>query len=718
MASSGGISSVASGGFFGRQMVPPFAPLSRPDVRLYLTSTTLLFAELLLIRWIPANVIYVGFFRNFLLMASFLGIGLGILWGRDPHRVALSPFGPLLLGVCLLVATGQISIQLRSPGEIFFGLSENKAADVNFIVLPTLVALAALLMAGLAVPLGGLLTSMAPLRAYAIDIAGSMTGIAAFTLLSALGTPPIVWFGVLGALLALGAFGVGVTRASLVTGTTFALTLLVIAGMARPAQVWSPYYRIDRYTFDGIEELDVNGIPHQALWPVSRSEANPIYNQIYRWFPGRTYANVLIVGAGSGSDVALALHEGAQHVDAVDIDPAIQAIGVADHPNRPYDDPRVTRIVDDGRAFLRRTTTKYDLVVFALPDSLTLVSTSANVRLESFLFTSEAFADVRDHLTGDGVFVLYNYYRDAWLPQKIAGMLNDAFGSAPLVRFHNVTTATLAAGPAVAALHGGPPPGDRADPVDLATAPAAATDDWPFLYLIEPYIAPYYVGALGLILGFALLMVWRAAKRSGTTMRRFSPHFFLLGVAFLLLETRSLVTFSLLFGTTWLVNSMVFFAVLASVLAAIAVNARWKIRRPALLYAALFVSLGLAWMLPPASLLIDPPWLRYVLAAALAFAPVFCANLVFSYSFRDTRSADMAFASNVLGATTGGAVEYLALITGYQALLVVVAATYALAWLAGSRVRILADIDLVDDADRQLPSASAEGPRPGDARGV
>ena len=67
------------------------------------------------------------------------------------------------------------------------------------------------------------------------------------------------------------------------------------------------------------------------------------------------------------------------------------------------------------------------------------------------------------------------------------------------------------------------------------------------------------------------------------------------------------------------------------------------------LYAGLFGSLALAIALPPAQLLLDPPWLRYVIAAALAFAPIFFANLVFSYSFRDTKAADMAFASNLLG---------------------------------------------------------------------
>ena len=165
-------------------------------------------------------------------------------------------------------------------------------------------------------------------------------------------------------------------------------------------------------------------------------------------------------------------------------------------------------------------------------------------------------------------------------------------------------------------------------------------------------------------------------------------------MAFLLLETRSLVSFSLLFGTTWIVNALAFFAILASVLVAILINARFPIRHPSVFYVGLFVALGVAFLLPPEQLLIDPPWLRYVIAAALALTPVFFANLVFSHSFRDTATADMAFASNLLGAMVGGALEYLALLTGYRALLPLVAVLYLLAWLFATRWRRLADRDL------------------------
>jgi hypothetical protein len=394
--------------------------------------------------------------------------------------------------------------------------------------------------------------------------------------------------------------------------------------------------------------------------------------------------------------VALALSKGVGHVDAVEIDPAIQGIGIDQHPDRPYADPRVTRIVNDGRAYLRTTEKRYDLVIFALPDSLTLVSTAANIRLESFLFTEEAFAAVRDHLSPDGVFVLYNLYRQPWLIAKLADELDHVFGAPPLVRTYFATSATLANGPAVIALNGGPPPGDAVDPVPDAGSPEPrpATDDWPFLYLRTPFVAPYYLLALALILVAAGAAVAVGARATGTSLRRFSPHFFVLGIAFLLLETRSLVSFSLLFGTTWIVNALAFFGILASVLVAIAVNARFPMRRPAPFYVGLFATLALAFLLPPEQLLLDPPWLRYLLAGGLAFAPVFFANLVFSYSFRETRTADMAFASNLLGAMVGGALEYLALLSGYRMLLILVAALYVLAWLFATRWRRLADHDL------------------------
>ncbi len=667
-------------------------PLGGPSARLFLTSAALLFVELFLIRWIPANVVYVGFFTNFLLIASFLGIGLGILLGRAGVRPLLAPFPLLLFAVVKLVSVAQLNVRLGSPDDIFIGPAAlSGVADTNVLVLVLVVGLAAAVMAALALPLGPLLRSMPPLRAYGTDITGSLTGIALFTLLSGLGTGPTTWMVVVSAIAVLLALGQGVSPWSAVSAAALVATILV-AGAG--TDIWSPYQRITVFETPTVVGLDVNGLPHQQF-SKDPSKVGFFYTQIDKWFPGRHFSNTLIVGSGNGVDAAVALRRGDGHIDAVEIDPRILEFGFARYPSRPYQDPRVTSIVDDGRAFLRNNKAKYDLIIFAQPDSLTLFSTASNIRLESFLFTTQAFASVRDHLAPDGLFVLYNFYWQPWLIDRLGGMLATTFQQPAVVAYYSEVghAAVLADGPLLA-ITGGLPPGGTGQQLDTGNAPAPPTDDWPFLYLRQPGIASYYLAALGLILVLATASIFTAARVSGLSFRRFSPHFFVLGAAFLLLETRSLVTFGLLFGNTWIVNSLVFFAILLSVLAAIGVSGRVRLGSSLPLYLTLFGSLVLAWVLPPDSLLIDPPILRYTLASAIAFVPVFLANLCFTYSFRDTKTADMAFASNLLGAIVGGTLEYLALLTGYQALLLIVGLLYFCAYLLARHIRVLADQEL------------------------
>jgi hypothetical protein len=167
-------------------------------------------------------------------------------------------------------------------------------------------------------------------------------------------------------------------------------------------------------------------------------------------------------------------------------------------------------------------------------------------------------------------------------------------------------------------------------------------------------------------------------------MRSYLDLFFM-GAAFLLLETKNVVQFALLFGTTWFVNALVFFGILLAVLGAVEVARRIRFREPTLLYAALFASLLLAWAIQPQTLLSLGAPLRFAAAVSLAFAPVFLANLVFAQRFRDVGSSTVAFATNLLGAMVGGVLEYSSLLLGYRNLLVVVALIYGLALLFGRR---------------------------------
>jgi spermidine synthase len=111
-------------------------------------------------------------------------------------------------------------------------------------------------------------------------------------------------------------------------------------------------------------------------------------------------------GLGTGNDVAAALRAGAGAVDAVEIDPAIQELGRIYHPELPYSDPRVRFVNDDARSFLRTTSATYDLIVYGLLDSHTLLSHASSVRLDSFVYIVEGFRETRAHLRDDGVVSL------------------------------------------------------------------------------------------------------------------------------------------------------------------------------------------------------------------------------------------------------------------------------------------------------------------------
>ena len=517
-----------------------------------------------------------------------------------------------------------------------------------------------------------------PLEAYRLDIAGAILGTFGFSVLAFLGAPPLVWGLVMAGLLFL------LLDANVRAIRYLAVTVVLLAIPSFTGNhTWSAYYDIqtqDHMDDAGVQIL-VNGIPHQDIAPVDLRIAreDPYFWPYQQLSSSQPPQEVLIVGAGTGSDVAVALVEGVGHIDAVEIDRALYQVGVDKNPDQPYADPRVDVIIDDGRAYLERTDKKYDLILFALPDSLTLVSGQSSLRLESFLFTTEALETVRDRLNPGGVFSMYNFYREQWLIDRLARTLQEAFDVAPCVR-------DVREEGAVAVLTVSSDPGalDCAPNPEVAAAgPAPVTDDYPFLYLRDRGIPAFYGLAVVAILLASIIGV-RAAAGS---LRRMSPYMdlFLMGAAFLLLETKNVVQFALLFGTTWLVNALVFAGILLTVLAAIEVARRVTLPRPGLLYMLLFVALAVAWIVPQSSLLPLALPVRFVVGSVLAFTPIFVANIVFAQRFRDTASSTAAFGANLLGAMVGGILEYASLIVGYRALLIAAAALYLAAYLAGRK---------------------------------
>jgi spermidine synthase len=652
-------------------------------VRLVLASTLMLFLELSLIRWSGATVVHLSYFSNFVLLGSFLGIGLGFLRvGRPRRRLPL--YSPVaLLALIGFLSANPVAVNREDSSVIYF-TSLTTTGPPMWLSLPLIFLAVAAIMAGPAELVAECFPSLPRLEAYRWDLVGSLTGIVGFTLCSFLGAPPLVWFGIVAIF-----FVVLLSRTALAVSITLLIAILATFGYQLSNEegvFWSPYYRVTTFAQqDGAGgqqwQVYVNGIPHQRLTTAAtRLAQEPFYDEPYRRLP-RPPKNVLIVGAGTGTDVAIALSHNVQHVDAVEIDPALLRFGERHNPDRVYQDPRVTTYVDDGRAFLERTDTRYDLILFALPDSLTLVSGASALRLESYLFTREAMESARSHLAPGGAFSMYNYYREPWLVDRLGNTMAQVFGHPPCVLSQPQASALAVF------VVGATPADQRCETTWASTGavPEPSTDDRPFLYVHENSglfgIPAIYLLTLSLILVVSVAAIGLVGGAGqARTMWRYRD-LFLLGVAFLLLETKNVTGFALYFGTTWLVNALVFAGVLVAVLVAVEITRRFPTPPVRIMYVILVGGLLAAWLVPSSWVLSLPVPLRLVVAIVLAFIPIMAANVIFARRFEGTIDPTTAFGVNLLGAMFGGCLEYLALATGYRWLLVICAILYIGAYL-------------------------------------
>ena len=645
-------------------------------LRLILGSALMLFLELALIRWLGANVVHLSYFTNFVLLGSFLGIGLGFLISRKSWSIL--PYTPVLLALLVVcVRFFPVSID-RAGADLIFFTALKTTGPPAWVILPIIFALTAAVLAGPAEVVGRCFAQLQPLTAYRWDLVGSLIGISLFTALSFVWAPSVVWGSLVAVGFALVVSGRGRWLAVAAGGVMVAA--LLVETMT-PGVSWSPYYKVTTETKTDPEygervQISINGVPHQTMssanWKLNR--ASVIYGAPYAHRDGGPLDDVLIIGAGSGSDVGITLEEGARNVDAVDIDPRLVQIGVEQNPDRAYQNPGVTRYINDGRAFLENTDKKYDLILFALPDSLALVSGASQIRLESFLFTEEALRSARDHLTDDGMFAMYNYYREDWLIDRLGGTAAAAFGHDPCIDLFRGASAVVAVAKdpdnQVCSAENYALPASYPDPVH---------DNAPFLYYDGGMIPAIYLWALGGILVISLLLV-RTIGGPFRAMRPYADLFFM-GAAFLLLETKNIATFANLFGTTWIVNAMVFGGVLVIVLAAVETTRRFRTPPLPTVFAMIAASLALAYVVKPEWLLGLSFGPRLAAATLLAFIPIYLANIAFAKRFAEVANPQSAFGLNLLGAMVGGCLEYAALLTGYRNLLIVVAALYFVAFL-------------------------------------
>jgi hypothetical protein len=653
-------------------------PDRREQLKLVFASFVMLFVELALIRWVTANNVYVTKATNFVLLASFLGIGLGFLNAKT-SRDFLRWTPVALVALVGFVLAFPVILSSLSGVNPYQGL-KGMGALPQPVSLTVIFLLVTAVMAGIGQGVAKIFVGFRPLAAYRLDIAGSIGGIVVFSALAFLNLPPVAW----GVIACAGLLYMVAPRVRWwQVGAVGVIVVLLALESFVPSQEWSPYNKLSYYRTPGpnsVLNVSANNIPYQAARSLPEMHAQkPFYFYPYRHVTRASLGNVLIIGAGTGNDVTVALSEGARHVDAVEIDPLLMKLGNT-HPDHPYQNPRVTRHIADGREFLQDTSKKYNLIEFALPDSLVALAGQSAIRLESYLLTTQSIAAAKSHLAPGGTFAMYNYYAP-FLLDRYATTVKDEFGRTPCAEV-------------------GPPLGGRrlavltehpGEPVPNCQSfwhgktVAPATDDHPFPYLQHNTIPGTYKWMLGLILLGSLVLI----RVGGGSLRRMAGYVDLafMGAAFLLLETKNVVQFALLFGTTWFVNSLVFGGVLVAVYLAVETANRIKLPPPVVLYVLLIASLALAWVVPQESILSLATVPRFLAGAALAFAPIFFANLIFAQRFSNVSTSNTAFAANLFGAMIGGALEYLALITGYRFLLIVIGILYGLAFVTSLILR-------------------------------
>ena len=728
-------------------MTPRPHEASNAPRELFLVSFLILFFELAAIRWFAGTVVFLTFFTNVVLLACFLGMSVGLLAARRAQSLVRATLPIAVLTFAAAVAmnivytdwaeslTVSLGNQQGLPRVIYFG-AEYRPLDPSRWVIPmwaiagTFFGLIALAFVGLGQVMGRAFEAIPDrVRAYSVDVAGSLTGIAAFALASWLELPPTVWFVPIVALILYFAGWRNPLQLAAAAGLYAFVTVGSHWLTTHGQQVfWSPYYKVAYEP--GVQSISTNDIGHQQMQPVARrGPAYALPHLLNRDAGGAPFEEVMIIGAGSGNDLAAALRYGAKHVDAVEIDPRIQALGRRFHPEQPYSDPRVSPHLDDGRSFARRTEAKYDLAIYALVDSLVLHSGYSSLRLENFLFTREAFEDVKRTLKPDGVFAMYNYYRHSFVVGRLGQLAEQTFGTKPIVislpykeriasgddfnqgftlllagsdskrlqairaRFEKEQNFWLSPVPALSEPRNGfgkdapPGPGEwlRVAPSRLIVShtPLAPVDDWPQLYLREREIpwTPIGQGMLTMaLIALAILFAFAPAR-----LARPNWQMFFLGAGFMLLETKGVVHMALLFGSTWIVNSVVFFAILVMILAANLYVARFRPSRLSVFYALLVAGLLVNALVPMNVFLSLAPFWRTAASSLVVFVPVFFAGVIFASVFRESREPDRDFGWNVAGIIVGGLSESLSLIIGFNYLLLVAAGYYLLSALLRPR---------------------------------
>ncbi len=699
---------------------------SHPSLALFLVSLFGLFVELMLIRWIGTEIRIFAYLQNTVLVVCFLGLGMGCFSCRRPVALAgvLTPMVILLALLAIpftrngLAGTTELLSALSDFVIWEKGIADNALMAIGKVGIGLLLTYVLMyLILSMFVPIGRMLGRLMDddprtIRAYSINIAGSLVGIWLFVLVSAQYQPPLTWM--LIAAVALLPF-VLTTKLALPRnlGTLAAIVLLSwFAGRDGNAieTVWSPYQKLVLFkpegqaAFAGDYAISVNNSAYQAIIDLSDEKVKadprrfpPSLAGLSQYdLPARLHPSphrVLIVGAGSGNDAAGMLRNGATHVTAVEIDPAIISFGQRYHPERPYTDNRVTVVTDDARSFFATSREKFDVIAFGLLDSHTMTSMT-NARLDHYVYTLESLRQARKLLKPDGILTLSFAAVRPFIADRMAVALRDVFGEKPFVFKVPTTTygwggtmfvsgnvdgmqARLAADPQLSDTIGH---WRKTSPVEPSYATAPAVDDWPYIYLESRRVPVLFF----LLVAMMILLLVHGQKKlnAGRLVAGWSRdhwHFFFMGAAFLLLEVQNISKASVVLGNTWQVNAVIISGILGMILLANLVAARFPSLSIGPVYLALCLTcLGL-YYLDLSRFAFLPYATKAIVLGALTALPMFFSGIIFIRSFAGAANKHDALGANLIGALVGGLLQSITFITGLKALLLIVAALYACA---------------------------------------
>ncbi len=667
-----------------------------------------LLLELVLIRWLASVFPVFSFYKNFTMLACFLGLGAGYAVAQR------QPCTPALVLPMLALFVGVITLLRYDTGIVYLIFSIGWLSSFD---LPVYFLLGAsfIVCACICYPVGQLcgklLHSSNSLNAYGLNLMGSALGVLVLFVMSLYWLPPVIWFAVTGGIMLL--FVLSRDDFLPVGIASFCVLLAILAWPVQPEtqRIYSPYQLLERAAKpDGLMRILSGGSYYQKVYNFAEDRRGhetdaDRYVRTYYEFPynfKKKPERVAIVGSGSGNDVATALRMGAAHVDAIEIDPAIAFLGTRYHPERPYDDPRVNLSINDARNFFRTARQQYDLIIYGVLDSHTALSHASNLRVDSYVYTREGLAEAFRLLKPDGVLaVSFTLANDA-LGFKLSKILREQPGAGkPLaVRVlydSSKTTAFIVKKGQNVAM---PDAGDFAsigftDVSDYFAQPypesSIPTDDWPFFYMVERAYPVTYMIALGMILLLSYVFVRKTIGFSDPIDRGYLPFFFL-GSGFMLVETKAITELGLHLGGTWFVIAAAIMLVLVMAYLANLIVMRTGLKLAGPAYLGLFVSLMVGYGLATShgQWAFGPPLVQLAASCLVLTIPLFFAGIIFSSLIGEAEiNISTAFAYNLMGALFGGVMEYNSMYFGFAFLYLLAMGFYFLAFAFSWKSRSL-----------------------------